>query len=153
MLFQSNNGTLGVTQYLFAVDPANDILWYLRVNSSKSLSIVKRKGYFKTVGVFDTPSSKGALIETIDLADMTTGLLNTNYICYNYIDSEKCVYIYTAANNYSDAGSAFNVIKINIQNNSVQCIFNCICITVFFQYGSNRTEQGIKSLFLLDYTD
>ena len=116
---RGHSGTIGVTQYLFAVDPEKDILWYLRVNSAKSISIVKRKGYFKTVGVFDTPSSYGRLIETIDLPDMTTGLYNTNYICYNYIDSEKCVYIYTAANSYSDARSAFNVIKINIQNNSV----------------------------------
>lgn len=110
---------LGVTQFLFAVDPTNDVLWYLRVNSSKSLSIVKRKGYFKTVGVFDTPSSSGKLIETIDLPDMSTGLLNTSNLYYNYVESEKCVYIYSSANYYLDAGGAFNVIKINIQNNAV----------------------------------
>ena len=115
---RGNSGTVGVTQYLFAVDPENDILWYLRVNSAKSISIVKRKGYFKSVGVFDTPSSAGKLIETIDLEDMTTGLYNTNYISYNYVDSEKCVYIYSAANNYSEVNGAFNIIKINIQNNS-----------------------------------
>lgn len=113
------SGTLGVTQYLFAVDPENDVLWYLRVNSSKSISIVKRKGYFKTVGMFDTPSNSGKLIETIDLPDMTTGLYNTNYIDYNYVEAEKSVYIYSALNNYSDPGGAFNIIKINIQNNAV----------------------------------
>ena len=113
------NGTLGVTQYLFAVDPVNDVLWYLRVNSSKSISIVKRKGYFKTVGMFDTPSSSGKLIETIDLEDMSTGLLNTSNLYYNYVESEKCVYIYSSANYYLDAGGTFSVIKINIQNNSV----------------------------------
>ena len=50
---KGGSNTLGVTQYLFAVDAENDVLWYLRVNSAKSVSIVKRKGYFKTVGVFD----------------------------------------------------------------------------------------------------
>lgn len=116
---RGNSCTLGVSQYLFAVDPVNDILWYLRVNSTKSISIVKRRGYFKTVGMFDTPSSSGKLIETIDLPDMSTGLYNSNYISFNYIDSEKCVYIYSAPNNYSDVGAAFNIIKINIQNNAV----------------------------------
>ena len=111
--------SLGVTQFLFAVDAENDILWYLRVNSAKSLSIVKRKGYFKTVGVFDTPSSSGRLIETIDLPDMSTGLLNTSNLYYNYVESEKCVYIYSSANYYLDAGGVFSVIKINIQNNAV----------------------------------
>lgn len=111
--------SLGVTQFLFAVDAENDILWYLRVNSSKSISIVKRKGYFKSVGVFDTPSSAGKLIETIDLPDMSTGLLSTGNLYFNYVESEKCVYIYTSANSYVDAGATFNVIKINIQNNAV----------------------------------
>ena len=97
--------SLGVTQFLFAVDAENDILWYLRVNSAKSLSIVKRKGYFKTVGVFDTPSSSGRLIETIDLPDMSTGLLNTSNLYYNYVESEKCVYIYSSANYYLSLGS------------------------------------------------
>lgn len=113
------SGTLGVTQYLFAVDAENDVLWYLRVNSSKSISIVKRRGYFKTVGVFDTPSSSGKNIETIDLPDMSTGLYNTNYIDYNYIDSEKCVYIYSSSSSYVERGAAFNIIKINIANNAV----------------------------------
>ena len=116
---RGNSVSLGVTQFLFAVDPENDVLWYLRINSSKSISIVKRKGYFKTVGVFDSPGSSGKLIETIDLPDMTTGLYNTGNAYYNYVESEKCLYIYSAANYYTDAGAAFSVIKINIQNNSV----------------------------------
>lgn len=116
---RGNSGTVGVTQYLFAVDAENDVLWYLRVNSAKSISVVKRKGYFKSVGVFDTPTSSGKLIETIDLEDMTTGLYNTNYISYNYVDAEKCVYIYSAPSNYCETRAAFNIIKINIQNNSI----------------------------------
>ena len=111
--------TLGVTQFLFAVDAENDVLWYLRVNSAKSVSIVKRRGYFNSVGVFDTPTSSGKLIETIDLPDMSTGLYSTSYLYYNYNDDEKCVYIYSAANSYTDAGQAFNIIKINISNNAV----------------------------------
>jgi hypothetical protein len=113
------SGTVGVTQYLFAVDPENDILWYLRVNSAKSISIVKRKGYFKTVGMFDTPSSSGRLIETIDLPDLSTGLYGTSYVYYNYIDSEKCLYMYSSSNSYLNAGGTFNIVKINIANNSV----------------------------------
>ena len=116
---RGGGNTLGVTQYLFAVDAENDVLWYLRVNSAKSISIVKRKGYFKTVGVFDTPSSSGKLMETIDLPDMGTGLYNTSNIYYNYVESEKCLYVYSAANYYTDAGAAFNVIKINIRNNAL----------------------------------
>ena len=47
--------TVGVTQFLFALDPENDIGYYFRVNSTKSISIIKRQCLFKSISVFDTP--------------------------------------------------------------------------------------------------
>ena len=141
---RGGSNTLGVTQFLFAVDAENDVLWYLRVNSAKSISIVKRKGYFKSVGVFDTPSSSGKLIETIDLEDMTTGLYNTGTIYYNYVDSEKCVYVYSSSNSYVDARAAFNIIKINIQNNSITeyPMTNETNERIYLNYGYSFVDGG-----------
>ena len=117
--YRGRNCTTGVTQHLFTIDPENDVLYYLRFNSAKSVSVVKRKGYFKSVSVFNTPEKEGNLIEVIDLPDFTTGLYRTNYPCYNYIEEEKCVYIYASSASSVSAGGTFNIIKINCENWSV----------------------------------
>ena len=112
--------SLGVTQFLFAVDAELDILYYLRINSAKSISIVKRRGFFKSIGVFDKPDTGGVLIETIDLPDMATGLLSNSYAYYNYNDSEGCLYIYSSRNNNSvDAGGTFMIQKVDLSNNTI----------------------------------
>ena len=116
---RGDGATLGVTQFLFAIDPENDTVWYFRINSTKSISIVKRKGYFKSVGLFNTPTSSGDIIETIDLQEMSTGLYATSPICYNYNDDEKCLYIYTSTSSIISAGAYFRVFKIDLTDNSV----------------------------------
>ena len=116
--YRGNSNSVGVTQYLFTVDAENDILYYFRCNSTKSISIVKRKGYFKSLSVFNTPSEAGDLIEVIDLPDFTTGLYQTNYFYYNYVEEENSVYIYASSSTVK-TGGAFNIIKINCENWSV----------------------------------
>ena len=117
--YRGTSNTAGVTQYLFTIDPENDILYYLRMNSAKSLSIVKRKGYFKSLSVFDTPSKSGNLIEVIDLPDLSTGMYHANYLVYNYVAEENCIYIYAASSGSVNAGGAFNIIRIDCTNWSV----------------------------------
>lgn len=116
--YRGISNSVGVTQYLFTVDAENDVLYYLRCNSAKSISIVKRKGYFKSLSVFNTPSEAGDLIEVIDLPDFTTGLYQTNYFYYNYVEEENCVYIHAPSGTVKEGG-AFNIIKINCENWSV----------------------------------
>ena len=111
--------TLGVTLFLFAIDAENDILYYLRVNSTKSISIVKRRGFFKSVGVFDRPANGGTLIDTIDLADMATGFYSTSSIYYNYNVTDGCLYIYSSQNSTVSAGGTFNVIKVDLSDNTI----------------------------------
>lgn len=110
--------TVGSTQFLFLVDPENDIMYYVRVNSSKSVSIIKKKGYFKSVSVFDTPSNGGRIIETIDIPDFSTGLLQTYSLYFNYNIADGCLYLYSS-NGQVNAGAAFSIIKINCSNWSV----------------------------------
>lgn len=116
--YRGNSNNVGITQYLFTIDPENDILYYFRFNSAKSISVVKRKGYFKSVSIFNTPSKEGDLIEVIDLPDFSTGLYQTNYLYYNYVEEENCVYIYASSGTVSSGGT-FNIIRINCENWSV----------------------------------
>jgi hypothetical protein len=79
------------------------------------VSIVKRKGFFKSVSIFQTTSDGGPLIETKDLDSFTTGLLSTNTLYYNYRPENNCLYLYSATNTTISAGGAFCVIKINVE--------------------------------------
>jgi hypothetical protein len=113
--YKGNSISLGVTEFLFAVDPDNDILYYVRVNSSKSVSIIKRKGFFKSVSIFQTTSQGGELIETKDLDNFTTGLLGTGALYYNYCLDDGCLYLYSAGNTTLSAGGSFSIIKLNVE--------------------------------------
>jgi hypothetical protein len=113
--YKGKSISLGVTEFLFAVDPDNDILYYVRVNSSKSVSLIKRKGFFKSVSIFQTTSQGGELIETKDLDNFTTGLLSTGVLYYNYCLDDGCLYLYSAANTTLSNGGSFSIIKINVE--------------------------------------
>lgn len=121
-LMKSSKGdpiSVGSTQFLFLIDSENDIMYYVRVNSAKSVSIIKKKGFFKSVSVFDTPSKGGKIIETIDLPDFATGLLQSSNLYFNYNIEDGCLYLYSAYSQVS-VGGTFSIIKINCSDWSVR---------------------------------
>ena len=111
--------TVGVTQFLFALDPENDRGYYFRVNSTKSISIIKRQCLFKSISVFDTPSNGGRIIETIDIPEFTNGMKSTNYFSYNFNLEENALYISSSTDYRVTAGQSFSVIKISMPSWSV----------------------------------
>lgn len=98
-------------EYIFAIDPAKDLVFYFKLNSEKSISIVSRKAYLKSISLFETPESQKPIVDSITLADLEKGLINMAYSSYNYNDEEKTLYIISASSNSVTSGK-INIIKI-----------------------------------------
>lgn len=111
---RSTGNTAGQTKFIFAIDPSEDLVYYFKINSLKSISIVKRRAYLKTLSIFEQPYRNKALVEQFTLNDLPGGILNTSYFSYNFDNEAKALYIISQPNSNSiAAGAAFHVLKIS----------------------------------------
>lgn len=111
---RSTYNTPGTTEFLFVIDKDEDYAYYFKVNSMKSVSIVKRRAYLKSVSLFERPYTQKAVEEQFTLPDLEIGLLNANYFAYNFDNEEKALYLVSTANTSSlAAGGTYQIIKIS----------------------------------------
>lgn len=107
------SNTVGVTEFLFVLDKDEDCAYYFKINSEKSISIVKRRAHFKSVSIFERPASEKPIIETFSLPDLDVGLLSTAFFSYNFDNEEKALYLTSCASSYSLATNAtYQITKI-----------------------------------------
>lgn len=105
--------TDGTCEYLFLIDTAGDCAYYFKANSKKSISIVKRRTYLKSVSVFERPVIEKPVIEQTTLPDLPNGLMNGSYFTYCFDNETKALYIVTTTDYYVAKGGAFRITKIS----------------------------------------
>lgn len=100
------------SEFIFAIDPMKDLVFYFKFNSEKSISIVSRKAYLKSVSLFENPITQKPLVDSITLTDLENGLIGTSFVSYNYNDEEKALYIISFGNSTLPASGKIEIIKI-----------------------------------------
>ena len=103
--------TIGTTQLLFLIDRENDCAYYFRIDSIGRITIIKRKAWLKGVSLIDNPYKTKPLIEE-KVINLTTNLLATSYISYNYDIDDNCLYLVSASSSTIAANKNFVVTKI-----------------------------------------
>ncbi len=88
--------TLGVTENLFVIDRATDAAYYFRINTSTSISIIKRKAYLKSVSLLENPYYEKPFIEEIVLPTLPTAMA-TNYFAFNFDTANNTLYIFSSS--------------------------------------------------------
>ena len=132
--------TIGTTEVLFLIDRVQDILYYFKIKNANNISIVKRRAYLQSISVLENPYSQKALIEEIDLTELTTAL-PTQYFSYNFDPNDKCLYIFASASYQLNAGGTFVVTKINTTN------WNITQYTMTNTANVQLTTNGMKFAF------
>lgn len=111
---RSVGNTPGTTEFLFVIDKDEDYAYYFKVNSMKSISIVRRRAYLKSVSIFERPYTQKAVEEQFTLPDLEVGLLNATYFSYNFDNEAKALYLVSTANTSSlAAGGTYQITKIS----------------------------------------
>ncbi|MEF9961151.1 MAG: hypothetical protein RR755_00735 [Erysipelotrichaceae bacterium] len=104
--------TVGTTEMIFLISMAEDAVYYFRIDSSKKITITKRRAYMKSVSVLENPYSTKPLIDSFELEELKTQL-PTNYISYNFDTADNCLYIVNCADYHLEANGIFYVTKVN----------------------------------------
>lgn len=110
--------TVGVTELLFLIDSDADLVYYLRIDSNRKVTIIRRRAWLKNVSVFDNPYTTKPLVDAVSV-DLTTALLSTTYLNYYYDIADNCLYLITAAAQPAPANSNLQVTKIELSNHTI----------------------------------
>lgn len=104
--------SVGTNEYLFALDIDNDVAWYVRLESSSVLHIIRRKARIKEISIFEKPVTTKPIIEdtTIELAEA----IPTENRSYHYNDEDKALYIGCASGSYMSPNGTMTILKITI---------------------------------------
>lgn len=103
--------TIGSTQCLFVIDRENDVAYYFCVDNSRTIRIIKRRAYLKSVSVLENPYSQKALIDEESISLPTE--IATSYIGYNFDAKDNALYVFTSASSYIKPNKTFMITKIN----------------------------------------
>lgn len=108
-------------EFLFDLDVNNDIAFLLKVDSTKQISIVKRRAYVKSISILDkiNASQKGSILTTkqYDLSDWA--LKSTSYFNYNYDRESMILHIVSSPSNTVSTGGKITICNINLENDTV----------------------------------
>lgn len=113
-----NSLTLGVTENLFVIDRATDAAYYFRVNTSTSISIIKRKAYIKSVSMFENPYYEKPFIEEITIPTLQTAMA-TSYFSFNFDTANNTLYIFSSAASKISPNGSILITAIAFDNWSV----------------------------------
>lgn len=110
---QYSSFKFGESEIIFLIDKEKDVVYYFRINSNKSISIIKRKGYLNSVSVLEDTTVMKPVIEEILLPDLAQTIF-TKYFSFNYDYEEGALYIFAARYYYLLHNEKMDGIKIKV---------------------------------------
>lgn len=102
--------TVGTTELLFVIDRVTDAAYYVRIDSTKKATIIKRRANLKSVSVIEQPYSLKAYMEGIPLENLSLG----SYVAYNFDHATNALYLNASSASYIKPNEEFRVIKIEM---------------------------------------
>ncbi|MEG0919355.1 MAG: hypothetical protein RSE61_05425 [Anaerovoracaceae bacterium] len=108
----NNTIVVGESEVIFLVDKENDHIYYFKINNNKSISIIKRKGYLKSISVLEDISKIKPKIEEVVLTELTTTIY-TKYFSFNFDTGQNALYIFSSNYYYIGKNEKIDAIKIN----------------------------------------
>ena len=132
-----------LTEYLFVVDPDNEAIYYVKIDDSKHLVIVKKTSHFKTISLF---SKQYDVIDNIDLDELEIPLGSKIYYQFDYDDDS--LYLISANSEMINANETFTVTKVafgtwNVEQHEIQNLSGSKL--VMYGYGSFVSDGYIYS--------
>lgn len=105
--------TVGVTEFFYALDPANDVALYFRVESDlQKITIIKRRAWLRSVSVFHAPMTSKPVVETIEYT-LDSVLSTTGRVTYNFDEDENILTIFLASATSKANGTTFDCVQID----------------------------------------
>lgn len=104
--------SIGTTECIFLINMDEDIVYYFRIDTTKKITITKRRAYMKSVSVLENPYNQKPLVDSFELEELKTEI-PSNYISYNFDPADNCLYIVSCAKYYVDVNATFVITKVN----------------------------------------